>query len=100
MDLKIDISANSAAHRRAAVKFTHRWEALFLALLQRAAPRETQVTVGQFGGLLSSAGQATQLNRMQMKRLIDSCEAGIDSLLGDSAFALRFSHVPRQRTVD
>ena len=99
MLLKIEISANAAAHHGAVVKFTHRWEAVFLAVLQRASLRDAQVSPGQFGSLLIDVGQAKPLNRTQMKRLIDSCEAGIDSLLGAGAFALRFSHVPRQRTV-
>ena len=99
MRLKIDVLANAASSFRATVEFTHRWEAVFLAVLQRASLCNAQVTAGQFAVVLSNAGQAARFNRMQMKRLIDSCEAGIDSLLGDGAFAQRFSHVPRKRTV-
>ena len=99
MRLKIDVLANAASNFRSTFTFTHRWEAVFLAVLQRASLRGAAVTIAQLSAVLASAGQATPLNRMQMKRLIDSCEAGIDSLLGAGAFALRFSHVPRTRTV-
>lgn len=99
MKLIIDVVANSVVSAGASVSFARRWEAAFLILLQHVSIGINALAVETLNAALAKLGQGSALNRMQIKRLIDSCEAGVDSLLGTGAFALRFSHVPRQRTV-
>ncbi|MEJ5999600.1 hypothetical protein [Paucibacter soli] len=78
-----------------------RWEAAVLALLIQGGHEDAASACGmaRLQARLAQLGQKTALNRKQLSRLWDSLAELFEAAGQATAFAARFGHAPRARTV-
>lgn len=93
----IDVARNRLVAPGQEVRGTHRWEALTVALLASAQgqPLTQQVLMAE----LHRRGQRAPLDRTGVRRLMNSLERMLDSVLGEGAFAAHLRFGPRHLTV-